>query len=56
MALMNKLEKQTANPGKFLTGDTKAPNKTRTILSTIDELVRLSMKIDDMSDVEEVNA
>ena len=57
VALMNKLEKQTANPGEFLTGDTKAQNKTRTILNTIDELISvIDLKIGNMSDVEEVNA
>jgi hypothetical protein len=57
VALMNKLEKQTANPGEFLTGDTKAKNKTNTILNTIDELISvIDLKIGNMSDVEEVNA
>ena len=57
VALMNKLEKQTANPGEFLTGDTKAQNKTKTILNTIDELISvIDLKIGNMSDVEEVNA
>ena len=57
VALMNKLEKQTANPGEFLTGDTRAQNKTKTMLATIDELISvLDLKISNMSDVEEVNA
>ena len=57
VALMNKLEKQTANPGEFLTGDTKAKNKTKTILNTIDELISvIDLKIGNMSDVDDVNA
>ncbi len=57
VTLMNKLEEQTANPGEFLTGDTKARNKTKTILNTIDDLISvIDLKIGNMSDVEEINA
>ena len=41
VALMNKLEKQTANPAEFFTGDTRAKSKTGTVLSTIDELLSI---------------
>jgi hypothetical protein len=57
VALMNKLEEQTANPGEFLTGDTRARNKTTTVLATIDDLISvLDLKIANMSDVDDVNA
>jgi len=57
VALMTKLEKQTANPGEFLTGDTKAKNKTKTILNTIDELISvIDLKIGNLSDIDEINA
>lgn len=57
VALMNKLEQQTANPGEFLTGDTRAKNKTKTVLATIDELISvIDLKIANMSDVDDVNA
>lgn len=39
VALMKKLEEQTANPGEFLTGDTRGRNKTNTVLKTIDDLI-----------------
>jgi hypothetical protein len=57
VALMNKLEEQTANPGEFLTGDTRARNKTTTVLATIDDLISvLDLKIGNLSDPDEVNA
>ena len=57
VALMNKLEEQTANPGEFLTGDTRAKNKTTTVLATIDDLISvLDLKIGNLSDPDEVNA
>ena len=56
VALMNKLEKQTANPSEFLTGDTRAKNKTKTVLDTIDEAISiLDLQIKNATDVEEAN-
>ena len=56
VALMNKLEEQTANPGEFLTGDTRARNKATTVLATIDDLISvLDLKIGNLSDPDEVN-
>jgi hypothetical protein len=56
VALMNKLEKQTANPKEFLTGDTRAKSKTKTVLDTIDEAVAiLDLQIENATDVQEAN-
>ena len=56
VALMNKLEKQTANPGEFLTGDTRARQKTKTVLDTIDEAIAMiDLQIKNATDVEESN-
>jgi hypothetical protein len=56
VALMNKLENQTANPKEFLTGDTRAKNKTRTVLDTIDEAVAiLDLQIQNATDIQEAN-
>ena len=53
---MKKLEDQTANPKEFLTGDTRAKNKTKTVLDTIDELLSiLDLKVQNESDVEKLN-
>jgi len=56
VTLMKKLEEQTANPKEFLTGDTRAKNKTKTMLNTIDELLSvLDLKVKNESDVEKLN-
>ena len=56
VALLNMLKEQTADPNAFLTGDTRAKNKTQTVLDTIDDLISvLDLKIDNMTDVEELN-
>ena len=56
VTLMKKLEEQTANPKEFLTGDTRAKNKTKTVLNTIDELLSiLDLKVQNESDVEKLN-
>jgi hypothetical protein len=56
VALMNKLEKQTANPKEFLTGDTRAKSKTKTVLDTIDEAVAiLDLQIQNATDIQEAN-
>ena len=56
VALLNMLKEQTADPNAFLTGDTRAKNKTQTVLDTIDDLISvLDLKIDNITDVEELN-
>jgi hypothetical protein len=56
VALLTMLKDQTADPNAFLTGDTRAKNKTQTVLDTIDELISvLDLKIDNMTDVEDLN-
>ena len=56
VALLNMLKDQTANPNAFLTGDTRAKNKTQTVMDTIDELISvLDLKIENMTDVEDLN-
>jgi hypothetical protein len=56
VALLTMLKDQTANPNAFLTGDTRAKNKTQTVMDTIDELISvLDLKIENMTDVEDLN-
>jgi len=56
VALLNMLKEQTADPNAFLTGDTRAKNKTTTVLDTIDDLISvLDLKIANMTDVDELN-
>jgi hypothetical protein len=56
VALLNMLKNQTADPNAFLTGDTKAKNKTKTVMDTIDELISvLDLKINNMTDVDDLN-
>ena len=56
VTLLNMLKNQTADPNAFLTGDTKAKNKTKTVIDTIDELISvLDLKINNMSDVDDLN-
>ena len=56
VALMNKLERQTANPKEFLTGDTRAKSKTKTVLDTIDEAISmLDLQIQNSTDIQEAN-
>ena len=51
VTLLNKLEKQTANPAEFFTGDTRAKNKTETVLATIDDLLSIvDLKIKNYTD------
>jgi hypothetical protein len=56
VALMKELKAQTANPNEFLTGDTRAKNKTKTVLDTIDEAISmLDLQIKNATDVQEAN-
>jgi len=56
VALMKELKAQTANPKEFLTGDTRAKSKTKTVLDTIDEAVAiLDLQIKNATDVQEAN-
>ena len=56
VALMKELKAQTANPNEFLTGDTRAKNKTKTVLDTIDEAISmLDLQIQNATDVQEAN-
>jgi hypothetical protein len=56
VALLTMLKDQTADPNAFLTGDTRAKNKTTTVLDTIDDLISvLDLKIANMTDVEDLN-
>ena len=56
VALFNALKEQTANPNEFLTGDTRARNKTKTVLNTIDDLIDiLDLKIENATGVEKLN-
>ena len=51
VTLLRKLENQTANPAEFFTGDTRAKNKTETVLATIDDLLSIvDLKIKNYTD------
>ena len=51
VTLMNALKQQTANPAEFFTGDTRAKNKTETVLATIDDLLSIvDLKIKNYTD------
>jgi hypothetical protein len=56
VALMKELKAQTANPKEFLTGDTRAKSKTKTVLDTIDEAISmLDLQIQNSTDIQEAN-